>query len=115
MRVDVTLISLELRVKPLGYYPQDDSWAVNLTSGEVIILGNQIRQMLRDNGKVGLDHDGLHGCVGAGGSSDDVGAGGSSDDAGGGGSSDDVGAGGSSDDVGAGGSSGDVLLHTICW
>ena len=50
----------------------DDSWAANLTPGEMILLGNKIRKMLRDTGKTTVDRDGWFGPVGAGGDSGDV-------------------------------------------
>ena len=45
----------------------DESWAANLTPGEMILLGNKIRKMLRDTGKTTVDRDGWFGPVGAGG------------------------------------------------
>ena len=43
----------------------DESWAANLTPGEMILLGNKIRRMLRDTGKATVDRDGWFGPVGA--------------------------------------------------
>ena len=45
---------------------------MNLTPGEMILLGNKIRKMLRDTGKTTVDRDGWFGPVGAGGNSGDV-------------------------------------------
>ena len=52
--------------------PGDESWAANLTPGEMILLGNKIRKMLRDTGKATVDRDGWFGPVGAGGNGGDV-------------------------------------------